>query len=232
MSNENKKDEGLLMMLVSWVMQMTQSYQRRKNDDNMPYSIHPQMVASNIPLYLSEMGNLRARLAAICHDIVEDCVPADLARTFEYWNDHLPHYAIDAKPSGNVRDDLYVLLQRCVEVSGYPPVEAEKIISAVEELSVPEEMTGVYELGDKKAKKAWEASPERMQNMSDEALMVMWADKSYNLRSPIPGRDPVKEQLKYGRLFFNIQSEMNARGFAPLAVPADIYSAMVLYTQN
>jgi len=220
------------MMLVSWVMQMAQSYQRRKNDSEMPYSIHPQMVAANVPLYLSEAGNLRARLAAICHDIVEDCTPADLFRTFEYWNTHLPHFAIDAKPSGNVRDDLFVLLRRCIEVSGYSLVEAEKIISAVEELSVPEEMTGVYELGDKKAKKAWEASPERMRTMSDEALMVMWADKSYNLRSPIPGRDPIKEQAKYGRLFFNIQTEMNTRGCAPRAVPSDIYSAMELYLQR
>jgi len=224
-----EKNEGMLMLLVSWVMQMAQSYQRRKNDPEMPYSVHPQMVAINTLPFLGEDATIRARIAAVFHDVIEDCEVSDLQRVVNQWNQHAPHLGVIAWSFETVAEALEAILVLCLDAAGFPTTEAPLIIRAVQDLSVPKELPGVYEAGDKKAKKAWEASPERMENMCDEALMVTWADKTFNLRSPIPGRDPTEEKVKYGRLFATIREALMLRGYQVQSLPEDIEEAIRLY---
>ena len=217
------------MLLVSWVMQMAQSYQRRKNDPEMPYGVHPQMVAINTLSFLDKDATIRARIAAVFHDVIEDCEVSDLQRVVEKWNKHAPHLGVIAWSFDSVAEALEAMLILCLDAAGFPTTEAPLIIRAVQDLSVPKELPGVYEAGDKKAKKAWEASSERMENMCDEALMVTWADKTFNLRSPMPDRDPIEEKAKYGQLFATIQDTLMLRGYQVQNLPEDIQEAIAIY---
>jgi len=224
-----EKNEGMLMLLVSWVMQMAQSYQRRKNDPEMPYSVHPQMVAINTLSFLDKDATIRARIAAVFHDVIEDCEVSDLQRVVEQWNKHAPHLGVIAWSFDTVAEALEAMLLLCLDAAGFDSHHAPLIIRAVQDLSVPKELLGVYEAGDKKAKKAWEASSERMKNMCDEALMVTWADKTFNLRSPMPDRDPIEEKAKYGQLFATIQDTLMLRGYQVQNLPEDIQEAIAIY---
>ncbi len=220
------------MLLVSWVMQMAQSYQRRKSDPEMPYAVHPQMVAINTLSFLDKDATIRARIAAVFHDVIEDCEVSDLQRVVEQWNKHVPHFGVIAWSFDSVAEALEVMLILCLDAAGFPTTEAPLIIRAVEDLSVPKELPGVYEAGDKEAKAAWEASIDRMRNMCDEALMVTWADKTYNLRSPLPDRDPIKERAKYGRLLAMITAILMLRGYQVPSLPEDIREAIATYNNR
>ena len=61
---------------------------------------------------------------------------------------------------------------------------------------------------DKVSKKKYEV--ERIQNLSLDAAAVTKADKTFNSRHPIPGRDPIKEAEKYQRYFDAVDERMGA----------------------
>jgi hypothetical protein len=61
---------------------------------------------------------------------------------------------------------------------------------------------------DKVSKKLYEV--ERIENLSMDAAAVTKADKKFNSRHPIPGRDPVKEAAKYQRYFDAVDKRMDS----------------------
>jgi len=226
-----ERDKGMLMLLCSFVMQMCHSYQRRKNDQNMPYGIHPQAVAINtLPFLRRKLENEMARIAGLFHDIIEDCSIEEVAQCAQYWNNHFPYLAIQPQKGWGVETYLVAMLERALEYTGYPKKVATTVIAAVNELTVPKIQPGLYE--DKAGRKKWESSYDRMSTLSPIALMSIWADKTFNLRSPIPGRDPAKEMTKYGRYFDSIITTLEERGYKTPPLPDDIKQAVELYRQT
>ncbi len=242
MNNDNNENKtNLLMLLVCGVAQMAHAYQRRKNDPEMPYSVHPTMVAVNA-LTPSEGNSIVTRCAALLHDVVEDCTVVDIQRTYEWLARETSTKPAWAKMVGEVREDLITIVNMCCEIAGLPYQPAnmwastvtfgEQVLSIVAELTVPKgaHPDGYYAADDKPARKAWERSLGRMESMSIGALCVTYSDKLYNMRNPLPGSDPRESMAKYGEVFRNIIIALSTKHGITLgdSVPDDVKEAIAL----
>lgn len=244
MKNENENKTNLLMLLVCGVAQMAHAYQRRKNDPEMPYSVHPTMVAVNA-LIPSEGKSIVTRCAALLHDVVEDCTVVDIQRTYEWLARETSPMPWWATMCGDVRKDLSTILDVCYFKAGLwdgstysddrtpSIIFGYKVLNIVNQLTVPKgaHPDGYYAADDKPARKAWERSLGRMEKMSQEALCVMYADKLYNMRNPLPGTDPRKSMADYGEVFRNIIIVLSTKyWYSPLGeeIPDDVKEAIGL----
>jgi len=254
---ENRKQEEketVFLGLITFAMTIAHYDQKRKNDDKMPYAIHPMMVAFNPATLLNKVltsgERLIARTAALLHDVVEDCDEENLRRSWDYLQQHAGSHGLygsklDERVTWDKRSMLARIIDYCWVVSGLPsrkvfdegPTFGFRTVGVIEELTVPKgaHPDGHYEEGDKPARKAWERSLQRMASMSKIALCVTFNDKLYNMRSPMPGRDPTAALMGYGEYLDNIVYALSTEyGIAVQGVlPNDAEEAILMHrTRN
>jgi hypothetical protein len=222
---KTKEEKGTMFLgLITFAMTIAHYDQKRKNDDKMPYAIHPMMVAMNPSTVLNSVligiDLLKARTAALLHDVIEDCKEEDLTRTWDYLQQHVGPSGLFGKelnvPEGPDRKRLMLtrIINYCLFMCGIDYRNGDiagmtvgsNVLDIVTELTVPKDAhpDGHYDTGDKPARKAWERSLDRMYQMSKLALCVTYNDKLYNMRSPMPGRDPTAATMGYGEYLDNI----------------------------
>jgi len=223
-SKSEKEKESMFLGLITFAMTIAHYDQKRKNDDKMPYAIHPMMVAMNPVTVLNKvlwgLDLLKARTAALLHDVIEDCNEEDLTRSWDYLQQHVGSSGLFGKeldvPEGANRKNrmLVRIINYCLYMCGINHrtgdvgmmTIGDDIEDIIRELTVPkgDHPDGHYKEGDKKARKAWERSYGRMAEMSKLALCITFNDKLYNMRSPMPGRDPTAAMMGYGEYLDNI----------------------------
>lgn len=201
MNNETKIMR--VLMLVATLAATAHKHQDRKNGGN--YIRHPLAVAALIE---TSWINLTNMCVAICHDVLED-VPHMLTETAEEMATTFGGRFTTALEAVLSTDDyneqLTYLLAACNE---WDYAWADEVVSGILELTVvwPRPDHPEDDASDKTAKKAWEV--ERIQSLSLNAAAVTKADKTFNSRHPIPGRDPAKEAAKYSRYFDAVDLRM------------------------
>ena len=182
--------------------------QNRKSGGN--YVRHPLAVAALIEQQWLTTENMSV---AICHDILED-VPdmleeaaREMALTFGGAFDE-----VRSNWSAEPNQQLKLLLAACKSPTNLQEGLAfgETVTNGVLELTVDWPRVGHPEDDpkDKVSKKLYEV--ERIENLSMDAAAVTKADKKFNSRHPIPGRDPVKEAAKYQRYFDAVDKRMDS----------------------
>ena len=202
MEKENKNMITTLM-LVATLAATAHKHQDRKNGGN--YIRHPLAVAALIDAAWMNLTNV---CVAICHDVLED-VPHMLVETAEEMATTFGGGFITAleavKATSDYNEQLTYLLAACNE-NDYE--WAEEVVSGVLALTVvwPRPDHPEDDPKDKVAKKAWEV--ERIATLPLDAAAVTKADKTFNSRHPIPGRDPAKEAAKYQRYFDAVDRRM------------------------
>jgi len=250
-----KEKESMFLGLITFAMTIAHYDQKRKNDDKMPYAIHPMMVAMNpysaLNMMLSGWELLYARTVALLHDVIEDCKEENIARAWEYLLTHTGRtgvlgydknlFNIIPADGKNVKGKMLArVIDYCLDACGLSYRTGDinsmsiggEIVSIIDELTVPkgDHPDGHYKEGDKKARKAWERSYGRMRKMSKIALCVTFNDKVYNMRSPMPGRDPTAAMMGYGEYLDNILYVLSThKGIAVTAMPDDVWELMDLY---
>lgn len=252
MQNQKQEEkESMFLGLITFAMTIAHYAQKRKNDDKMPYAIHPMMVAYNPKTVLNKLLSggelLVARTAALLHDVVEDCNEEDLRRSWDYLQTHTGGDArFGQELTGTKQKMLARIIDYCLTVCGLPKGDSnvyydtetfgERTVEVIEELTVPKgaHPDGEYEEGDKEARKAWERSYDRLVWMSKIALCVTFNDKLYNMRSPMPGRDPNAAMMGYGEYFDNIVFVLSQdHGVAIKGLlPKDAREAIELYRNS
>lgn len=135
-----------LLMMIAFVCQVAHYAQKRKNDENMPYSIHPISMASNVIItdlisraeeitcsgvvyYLQwhkkyhQIGVVSfVQIVAMLHDVLEDCNEQDLKRAWTYLQQH---YGQDGLFGPDWNEDLpkekmlAKIVDFCVRKCGY-----------------------------------------------------------------------------------------------------------------
>ena len=184
--------------------------QNRKSGGN--YVRHPLAVAALIEQQWLTTENMSV---AICHDILED-VPdmleeaaREMALTFGGAFDEA--HSLVCKTADSYRQ-LQLLLAACKSPTNLNEGLAfgETVTKGVLELTVDWPRVGHPEDDpkDKVSKKLYEV--ERIENLSMDAAAVTKADKKFNSRHPIPGRNPVKEAAKYQRYFDAVDKRMDS----------------------
>ena len=208
MSNESEKNNMQVLMRVAALSATAHQNQDRKSGGN--YIRHPLAVAALIE---QDWATLENTSVAICHDILED-VPEmleeaarEMALTFGgAFNEVRSNWSVDPN------QQLKLLLAACKSPTNLEEGLAfgETVTNGVLELTVDWPRAGHPEDDpkDKVSKKQYEV--ERIQNLSMDAAAVTKADKTFNSRHPIPGRDPVKEAEKYQRYFDAVDARMGA----------------------
>ena len=250
-----KEKESMFLGLITFAMTIAHYDQKRKNDDKMPYAIHPMMVAMNPRSILNQMLSgadlLIARTVALLHDVIEDCKEEDIARAWEYLLTHVSMkgvlgydknlFNIIPADTKNLKGKMLArVIDYCLEKCELDYRNGDincmtvggEIVSIIDELTVPkgDHPDGYYKEGDKKARKAWERSYGRMREMSKIALCVTFNDKLYNMRSPMPGRDPTAAMMGYGEYLDNIFYVLSThKGIAVTDMPDDVWEVMELY---
>jgi len=250
-----EEEKGTMFLgLITFAMTIAHYDQKRKNDDKMPYAIHPMMVAMNPVTVLNRvlwgLDLLKARTAALLHDVIEDCNEEDLTRSWGYLQQHVGPSGLFGEeldvPEGPNRKVLMLtrIVNYCLFMCGIDHRSGDvsgmsvgnDILKIVDELTVPKgaHPEGHYDEGDKPARKAWERSYGRMANMSKLALCVTFNDKIYNMRSPMPGRDPTAAMMGYGEYLDNIVYALSLEhGIAVKGVlPNDAMHAIHLYRKS
>ena len=210
MSNEseNTNENMMVLMRVATMSATAHKNQDRKNGGN--YVRHPLAVAALIEPQWATLENM---CVAICHDILEDVLDMlaetakEMAMTFGG--------AFNNVHSNWQTDNIYnfsMLLAACKSPSNWTDGTefADTVTNGVLELTVDWPRVGHPEDDpkDKVSKKQYEV--ERIENLSMDAAAVTKADKKFNSRHPIPGRDPVKESAKYQRYFDAVDARMNS----------------------
>ena len=209
MINESENRNNMqVLMIVAALSATAHQNQNRKSGGN--YIRHPLAVAALIE---QEWMTLENTSVAICHDILED-VPEmleeaarEMALTFRgAFDEVLSNWPADSN------QQLKLLLAACKSPSNLSEgLEfGETVTNGVLELTVvwPRPDHPEDDPKDKVSKKQYEV--ERIQNLSMDAASVTKADKTFNSRHPIPGRDPVKELAKYQRYFDAVDKRMNS----------------------
>ena len=191
MSNESENMQ--VLMRVAAMAAVAHKNQNRKDGGN--YIRHPLGVAALIEPQYATLENM---CAAICHDILED-VPEELDATLEEMkltfgegfriNDEEPWDYLSSKGK------LTHLLAACLNGDMR---SARSITRKVMELTVvwpqPDSPSWENPEEEKVAKNAWKI--ERLSGLSKDGLAIAKADKTFNMRHPIPGRDPAEEAEK------------------------------------
>ena len=212
MSNEseNTNENMMVLMRVATMSATAHKNQDRKNGGN--YVRHPLAVAALIEPQWATLENM---CVAICHDIIEDVrdmleeTAKEMAMTFG----GAFNYALSfMKDADNVEEQLKLLLAACKSPTSLTEglYFGDNVISGVLELTADWPRVGHPEDDpkDKVSKKQYEV--ERIQNLSMDAAAVTKADKKFNSRHPIPGRDPAKESAQYQRYFDAVDARMNS----------------------
>lgn len=208
MSNESENNNTLVLMRVAALSATAHQNQNRKSGGN--YVRHPLAVAALIEQQWLTTENMSV---AICHDILED-VPdmleeaaREMALTFGGAFDE-----VRSNWPADPNQQLKLLLAACKSPTNLDEGLAfgETVTNGVLELTVDWPRVGHPEDDpkDKASKKLYEV--ERVQNLSMDAAAVTKADKIFNSRHPIPGRDPVKEAAKYQRYFDAVDQRMDS----------------------
>ena len=208
MSNESENNNTLVLMRVAALSATAHQNQNRKSGGN--YVRHPLAVAALIEQQWLTTENMSV---AICHDILED-VPdmleeaaREMALTFGGAFDE-----VRSNWSADPNQQLKLLLAACKSPTNLQEGLAfgETVTNGVLELTVDWPRVGHPEDDpkDKVSKKLYEV--ERIENLSMDAAAVTKADKKFNSRHPIPGRDPVKEAAKYQRYFDAVDKRMDS----------------------
>ena len=208
MSNESENNNTLVLMRVAALSATAHQNQNRKSGGN--YVRHPLAVAALIEQQWLTTENMSV---AICHDILED-VPdmleeaaREMALTFGGAFDE-----VRSNWSADPNQQLKLLLAACKSPTNLEEgLEfGETVTNGVLELTVDWPRAGHPEDDpkDKASKKLYEV--ERVANLSMDAAAVTKADKTFNSRHPIPGRDPVKEAAKYQRYFDAVDQRMDS----------------------
>ena len=208
MSNESENNNTLVLMRVAALSATAHQNQNRKSGGN--YVRHPLAVAALIEQQWLTTENMSV---AICHDILED-VPdmleeaaREMALTFGGAFDE-----VRSNWSADPNQQLKLLLAACKSPTNLEEgLEfGETVTNGVLELTVDWPRVGHPEDDpkDKASKKLYEV--ERVANLSMDAAAVTKADKTFNSRHPIPGRDPVKEAAKYQRYFDAVDKRMDS----------------------
>lgn len=208
MSNESENNNTLVLMRVAALSATAHQNQNRKSGGN--YVRHPLAVAALIEQQWLTTENMSV---AICHDILED-VPdmleeaaREMALTFGGAFDE-----VRSNWSADPNQQLKLLLAACKSPTNLDEGLAfgETVTNGVLELTVDWPRVGHPEDDpkDKASKKLYEV--ERVANLSMDAAAVTKADKTFNSRHPIPGRDPVKEAAKYQRYFDAVDQRMDS----------------------
>ena len=208
MSNESENNNTLVLMRVAALSATAHQNQNRKSGGN--YVRHPLAVAALIEQQWLTTENMSV---AICHDILED-VPdmleeaaREMALTFGGAFDE-----VRSNWSADTNQQLKLLLAACKSPTNLEDgLEfGETVTNGVLELTVDWPRVGHPEDDpkDKVSKKLYEV--ERIENLSMDAAAVTKADKKFNSRHPIPGRDPVKEAAKYQRYFDAVDKRMDS----------------------
>ena len=150
---------------------------------------------------------------ALCHDVLEDVsdmlesTAKEMSMTFGgAFSEVLTNWSTDSNKQ------LTLLLAACkspTDLSGGLEF-GESVTKGVLELTVvwPRPDHPDDDPKDKDSKKRYEV--ERIANISTDAAAVTKADKTFNSRHPIPGRDPVKQAAKYQRYFDAVDARMNS----------------------
>ena len=210
MSNGSENENMMVMMRVAAMSATAHQNQNRKSGGN--YVRHPLAVAALIEQQWLTLENM---CVAICHDILED-VPdmlgeaaREMALTFGGAFDEAHSLIYETADS---YQHLQLLLAACKSPTNLNEgLEfGETVTNGVLELTVDWPRVGHPEDDpkDKVSKKQYEV--ERIQNLTMDAAAVTKADKKFNSRHPIPGRDPVKESAKYQRYFDAVDARMNS----------------------
>ena len=207
MSNENQEDM-MVLMRVATVAATAHQNQNRKNGGN--YVRHPIAVSALIE---PEWATLEHMSVALCHDVLEDVsdmlesTAKEMSMTFGgAFSEVLSNWSTDSNKQ------LTLLLAACkspTDLSGGLEF-GESVTNGVLELTVvwPRPDHPDDDPKDKDSKKRYEV--ERIANISTDAAAVTKADKTFNSRHPIPGRDPVKQAAKYQRYFDAVDARMNS----------------------
>jgi len=185
---------------VAWIASIAHQDQRRKS--GIAYVEHPLAVANLID---DKHANLSNMCAAALHDVLEDVADKldntanEVAKYFEY-DPKIVH------AQNEPADKLTELLIFANTEGGRD--WAQGVVDTVLELTVVWPRPGHDDdPKDKKAKKAYEA--ERIADISRHAASVTKADKTFNCRNPIPGRDPAVEEAKYQRYFDAVDARLS-----------------------
>ena len=204
----------MVLMRVATMSATAHKNQDRKNGGN--YVRHPLAVAALIEPQWATLENM---CVAICHDVLEDVLDMleetakEMAMTFGGAFDEAHSLICDLIcESADANRHLKLLLAACKSPTDlfYGLEFGETVTNGVLELTVDWPRVGHPEDDpkDKVSKKLYEV--ERVQNLSMDAAAVTKADKKFNSRHPIPGRDPVKESAKYQRYFDAVDKRMNS----------------------
>lgn len=208
MYSESETEDMMILLRVATMSATAHKNQERENGGN--YVRHPLAVAALIEPQWATLENM---CVAICHDILEDVedmleeAAKEMAITFGgAFNDVLSNWQTD-----NVYN-FRMLLAACKSPNNWVDGTefAETVTNGVLELTVvwPRPDHPDDDPKDRVSRKQHEV--ERIQHLSMEAAAVTKADKTFNSRYLIPGRDPAKEAEKYRRYFDAVDKRMNS----------------------